>query len=85
MVTTREEAEEMAAAYRKGIKDAEGKLRQHIVAQKEQWTQELLDREARAAQFLEEKAADFKARKFSPPQRPVACEEEAARLASCYR
>jgi hypothetical protein len=39
VVTTREEAEEMAAAYRKGIKDAEGKLRQHIVAQKEQWTQ----------------------------------------------
>lgn len=39
MVTTREEAEEMAAAYRKGVKDAEGKLRQHIVAQKEQWTQ----------------------------------------------
>lgn len=39
MVTTREEAEEMASAYRKGIKDAEGKLRQHIVAQKEQWTQ----------------------------------------------
>lgn len=29
----------MAAAYRKGIKDAEGKLRQHIVAQKEQWSQ----------------------------------------------
>lgn len=39
VVTTREEAEEMASAYRKGIKDAEGKLRQHIVAQKEQWTQ----------------------------------------------
>lgn len=39
MVTTREEAEEMAAAYRKGIQDAEGQLRQHIVAQKEQWTQ----------------------------------------------
>lgn len=39
MVTTREEAGEMAAAYLKGAQDAEGQLRQHIVAQKAQWTQ----------------------------------------------
>jgi hypothetical protein len=29
--------------------------------------------------------AEFRAKKFSPPQRPVACEEEAASLAQCYR
>ncbi len=33
---------------------------------------------------LEEKVAEFRAKKFSPPQRPVACEEEAAKLVHCY-
>lgn len=34
---------------------------------------------------LEEKMAEFRAKKFTPPQRPVACEEEAAQLVACYR
>lgn len=47
--------------------------------------QELLEREARATAHLEEKVAEFRAKKFVPPQRPVACEAEAAQLVSCYR
>jgi len=34
VVTTRQEAEEVEAAYRKGLKDAESNLRHHLVAQK---------------------------------------------------
>ena len=34
VVTTKEEAEEVAAAYRKGLKDAESNLRHHLVTQK---------------------------------------------------
>lgn len=47
--------------------------------------QELLEREARTTAHLEEKVGEFRAKKFAPPQRPVACEEEAAQLVACYR
>ncbi|GAB5035210.1 Hypothetical protein NocV09_02400860 [Nannochloropsis oceanica] len=85
VVTTKEEAEEVAAAYRNGLKDAEANLRHHLVTQKEQWTQELLEREARLAEYISVAAADFKSRKFVPPSRPIACEEEAEQMVACYR
>jgi len=51
----------------------------------EQWTQELLEREARLAEYISVAAADFKSRKFVPPSRPIACEEEAEQMVACYR
>lgn len=51
----------------------------------QQRPQDLLEREAAVAAHLEEKVAEFRAKKFTPPQRPVACEEEAAQLLACYR
>ncbi|TFJ80442.1 hypothetical protein NSK_008183 [Nannochloropsis salina CCMP1776] len=85
VVTTRQEAEEVEAAYRKGLKDAESNLRHHLVAQKEQWTKELLEREGRLSTHIATATSDFKARKFVPPARPVACEEEAEEMVACYR
>jgi hypothetical protein len=44
-----------------------------------------LEREGRLSTHIATATSDFKARKFVPPARPVACEEEAEEMVACYR
>lgn len=85
VVNTKEEAAEINAAYQKGIKDAQDQLRHHLVTQKEAFTHDTLTKEAKITSYLHEQIDEFRAKKFAPPQRPVACEEEAEKLVACYR
>ena len=36
-------------------------------------------------EYISTAAADFKSRKFVPPSRPIACEDEAEQMVACYR
>jgi len=51
----------------------------------EEWTKELLEKESRLSDYVATAAADFKARKFVPPSRPIACEDEGEQMVACYR